>query len=205
MGEITVNMRNIICNNCVGARLYQAENCQFQNPFMWCSEDSKDFMNLISQYDTLNLDDVSFSFERYRNKPNNSVLVTIPFNGGDIRCHFIHYVLDINQKAPVRVNETNDIKFCDIIDYAKDKWSRRQKRNTEEPLFLIIDNFKTNLDDFIGLQTRYKIVVFTPDVNKARRVFKNNAEIIKCPWGKEERSTVAIAKYLLANKKPIFL
>lgn len=198
-------MKNIICNNCVGARIYQAENKQFQNPFMWCSENSKDFMNLISNYDKLDLNNVSFSFERYGSKPDDSILVTIPCGDGDIQCHFIHYVLDKSQATPIRVDSTNDIRYAGIAEYAKEKWEKRQKRNTEEPLFLIIHNFKTNLEDFKGLETKYKVVVLTLEVEKAKKIFKKNTTVIKYPWGKEERSTVAIANFLLKNHREAFL
>lgn len=44
---------NIICNNCVGARLYEVQHKQFVNPFTWCIIPIDDFMNLILHFDEI--------------------------------------------------------------------------------------------------------------------------------------------------------
>lgn len=40
-------MNNIICNNCIGARMYEVNNMQFPNLFMWNAINCLDFIKLI--------------------------------------------------------------------------------------------------------------------------------------------------------------
>lgn len=197
-------MRNIICNNCVGARLYQVSNKQFPNPFMWCSEDSKEFRNLINSYDNIDLNDVTFEFEMYRDRDYKSVLVKIPNAGKEIGCHFIHYALDETKSTPEREKKTNNVWYREILDYAREKWFKRLKRMNEEPVFLIIHNFKTELKDFEGLNTSHKIIVFTPQPEEAKAIFPEGTEVIKEPPGAENWSTMDIAKFLLSKHKALF-
>ena len=46
---------NIICNNCIGARLYEVSNLEFPNPVMWCATYYEDFIYFIKNYDNIDL------------------------------------------------------------------------------------------------------------------------------------------------------
>ena len=49
---------NIICNNCVGARLYEVTKQQFPNPFMWMSIDIDDYI----KFNKASLEDIQKMF-----------------------------------------------------------------------------------------------------------------------------------------------
>ena len=90
---------NIICNNCVGARLYEVTKQQFPNPLMWMAIDYDDYIKLIENYDTIDLSNPKFELETYKGNNYKSVLITL---NNDIKLHYIHYIQDDTKETPVK-------------------------------------------------------------------------------------------------------
>lgn len=128
---------NIICNNCVGARMYEILKMQFPNPFMWNAINAYDFIKLVEEYETINLNNPKIELEQYMGQEHRSVLITLD-NG--IKLHFIHYMQDDTKKQPVKEKNTN-ILYKDILLYATEKWRKRLLRNITSPVFMFSFNY----------------------------------------------------------------
>jgi len=174
---------NIICNNCVGARLYEVTKQQFPNPFMWMTIWYEDFIKLINGYDNLDLNNPKFELENYNNNENKSILVTL---NNDIKLHYIHYIQDDIKEVPVKELNTN-ILYKDILTYAKTKWFNRLNRSNEEPTFLYSFNYLTPENDmyFIILNKLLnikdkKLLILIHEGIKIEQEIPNNIKIIYC-------------------------
>ena len=148
---------NIICNNCVGARLYEVTNQQFPNPFMWSAIKWKDFIKLVSNFEKFDFNNPTFELETYLNNEYQTVLVILNNN---VKIHYIYYIQDDTKETPVKENSTN-ILYKDILSYAKKKWFKRLNRSLEEPTFIFSFNY------------------MKPDSEKYMRVFKELLKINK--------------------------
>lgn len=171
---------NIICNNCVGARMYEVSGMQFPNPFMWNAINAYDFIKLVEEYDAIDLRNPEMELERYLNRERESVLVTMD-NG--VKLHFIHYIQDDTKDVPVKEKNT-DILYRDILSYASDKWHSRLRRSSEPPMFMFTFNYmkkdnpsyKDILDKLIG--TGKGLIIVMHDSVKTGEV-PPNVRIIK--------------------------
>jgi uncharacterized protein (DUF1919 family) len=124
--------RNIVCNDCVGARIYQEKNCNYRNPFAWCLVHPKDFAILYKNYNTIN-------FKKYRLAKDGQwykIIVDEKF-----AIYYPHYRYDPNSKEP-KPKKPGDLNiyYDKIEDYIKDRYERRVERMSGEPIFLIDDN-----------------------------------------------------------------
>lgn len=128
---------NMICNNCVGARMYEVSGIRFPNPFMWMSVSPDDYVKLVEDYGDLDLSKPVFGIENYCGRDVKSVVVTLE-NG--VNLHYIHYILDENREVPEKENNT-DIFYKDIIGYAEKKWFSRLMRSSESPVFVFSFNY----------------------------------------------------------------
>ena len=54
---------NLIANNCVGARLYEVTEQQFPNPFMWMTIPIDNYIDLMENYDSIDLNNPKFELE----------------------------------------------------------------------------------------------------------------------------------------------
>ena len=115
---------NIICNNCVGARLYEVTKQQFPNPFMWMSINSDDFIYLVQNYDIIDFNNPTFELEKYKLNAYQTVLITL---NNKVKLHYIHYIQDDSKNEPVKELNTN-ILYKDILQYVKNKWFNRLNR-----------------------------------------------------------------------------
>ncbi len=174
---------NIICNNCVGARLYEVTKQQFPNPFMWMTMTPDDFIRLANAFDKLDLMNASFELERYKENQFESVLVTLQ---DGIKLHYIHYIQDSTKEIPTKEKNTN-ILYKDIIDYARKKWAKRIGRINEEQTFLYSFNYTHPSDLSYGkilnqlksITTKKLIVLVHSDFEFDASIFPNNISIIK--------------------------
>ena len=57
---------NLIANNCVGARLYEVTEQQFPNPFMWMTIPIDNYIDLMENYDSIDLNNPKFELEVYK-------------------------------------------------------------------------------------------------------------------------------------------
>ena len=193
-------MKNIICNNCVGARLYEQNNVKFGNPFMWTAINSEDFVKLINYWNKIDLTDITLSLEQWKPKPYKNVLVTLPFG---IKVHFEHYLQDDSVKVPTKRPDSDNEIYCpDAIAYAKEKWFSRLERMTDKPTFLIVDNYITKLADLKKINCfDHQVLLFTGN-KRIDNVLDKKIKTIYRPFGRA--STGKCAEYLLTNYASLF-
>lgn len=174
---------NLIANNCIGARLYEVTKQQFPNPFMWMTISIDDYINLIENYDNINLNNPKFEFEYYKENKYKTILVTL---NNDIKLHYIHYIQDDTKTKPVKELNTN-ILYNDILTYSKNKWVNRLKRNKQTPVFLYSfnyikkndKNYDTILNKLLNVKTKYKLIILIHKGVKYSNTHKN-IKVIEC-------------------------
>ena len=174
---------NIICNNCVGARLYEVTKQQFPNSFMWMLIMHKDYINFINEYDNLDLQNPKFELEIFNNDKRKSVLITL----NNIKLHYIHYIQDESKEIPVKEKSTN-ILYKDILSYAKNKWFSRLNRSKEEPIFLFSFNYFSKndknqyysiLEELLKIKNK-KLLILVHEGIKIEKEISDNIKIIYC-------------------------
>ena len=173
---------NIICNNCVGARMYECAHKQFPNPFMWNAINAYDFIKLINEFDTIDLNKPNIELEQYLNQDKQSVLITLD---NDVKLHFIHYMLDKTKDVLIKEKNTN-ILYKDILKYATDKWFNRLKRLNEEPTFMFSFNYmKTTNDVYEDVLykllniTNKQIIIICHDCVDIQQNYSGNIRVIR--------------------------
>lgn len=176
---------NIICNTCVGARLYEVTKQQFPNQFMWMKISPDDFIKLINDYDTIDFQHPNIGLEKYLKHSCDSILITLS-NG--VKLHYIHYIQDNLKLEPTRSQNIN-ILFCDILGYAKTKWFKRLARNIEVPTFLFSFDFMKTKDDvtyekifnkLLQIKDKNLIIVVHDNITFSTNNTPPNIKIIKC-------------------------
>ncbi len=190
---------NIICNNCVGARLYEVTKQQFPNPFMWMSIFDDDFIKLINEYENIDFNNPKIELEYYKENKYQSILITL-YN--DIKLHYIHYIQDESKEIPVKEDNTN-ILYKDILTYAKYKWFNRLNRSSEEPVFLYSFNYmpieyhtySIVLNKLLEIKNKKLIILVHEGINIEKEI-PNNIKIIYCPKDIMELNGGALANAL---------
>lgn len=135
---------NIICNNCVGARLYETTGVQFNNPFMWSITEHKHYINLVKKFESINFSNVKFSLEYYNYKDRQNVFCNID---DTIQTHFTHYIYDTNLSEPTK--RGLDIMYENILKYTNEKYFSRLSRMNESPIFVYSFNgFKFSDEEY---------------------------------------------------------
>ena len=131
-------MKNIIANNCVGARIYQIKGEAYNTPFVWCLVSPEDFLYLYENFNIINFKNIRIE------KDGEWYFIRVD---DKIKIYYPHYRYDENCNIPAKrgIGELN-IYYCNIEDYIVEKYKSRLSRMTEEPLF-IIDDKSTNLVD----------------------------------------------------------
>ncbi len=131
---------NLISNNCVGARMYELSNKQFNNPFTWCAIDISDFVTLIKNFNKINFYNIKIYLE-YHFRTYQTVCAELD----DIKLHYVHYIYkdcDLYKNKP-------DVLGNTIIQYFTETYYKRLNRmivQNEQPTFLLTYNYtkKTN-------------------------------------------------------------
>ena len=174
---------NIICNNCVGARLYEVTKQQFPNPFMWMTICHDDFIKLINEYDNIDFNNPKFELENYKENKYKSILITL---NSDIKLHYIHYIQDDTKEVPVKELNTN-ILYKDILTYSKNKWFNRLNRSDEKPIFLYSFNYLspesdiyfTILNKLLDIKDK-PILILIHEGIKLEKEISSNIKIMYC-------------------------
>lgn len=158
---------NLIGNNCLSCRIYQAANMKFNNPFCWCIVENDDLLNLIKNFNNIDLNNVVFSLHKSKENENYYVKCLID---NIVNVHFVHYLQNDKFIEP-QVNEI-DVYYKDIISWVKEKWYDRVKRikNKNDITFFAsgIYNFGTTSDNVVSL------------VKKLNELGKNSNIILFC-------------------------
>ena len=106
---------NIICNSCVGARLYEYRNMQYGNPFMWNVIPYDDFKYMILNYNAIDFSKHKTELYTYSGKS-----ISMTTFDSKIKTYFIHYHQDDSCKGTER-REVISIYSNDIISYTEEK------------------------------------------------------------------------------------
>lgn len=169
---------NIICNSCVGSRIYELLGKEYKNPFMWNVIAYPYFKNLILEYSDIDFSKFEISIHSNPKLP----IVQAVFNSL-VKVYYIHYHYKKEYSAPKKVKI--DVFAKDILSYAKEKIEKRAKRMAtanEEPIFIFetrdrarFETFYTDddIEDFINLNTPYKKMVIT-----SHEKFKDSPSIV---------------------------
>lgn len=64
---------NLIANCCVGGFLYEMNNEQFSNPFIWSMTNTASFIYLIENYDNINWYDIDI--DKYQRSDGKNAIV----------------------------------------------------------------------------------------------------------------------------------
>ena len=119
---------SIICNTCVGARIYENTNRGFNNPFIWNIIKPSDFIYLSKNYGNINFQNIKQIYD----KINNMYGLRID---DKVNVYYPHYKYDKKYKNPTKIGI--DVYYCDIQTYIKTKYLNRLKRMHEKPLFIL--------------------------------------------------------------------
>lgn len=135
---------NIICNNCVGGRIYQQLNKQYNNPFIWNIIFYDSYKNLITLIDKINFSNFNIKLKKQIIKDKYAYVLIDNL----VEVHYIHYIQNSKHKIPTKQNNGVDIYFNDILSYTNDKYiSRLSRMNINENIFILVDDEKVNLSD----------------------------------------------------------
>jgi len=178
---------NIICNNCVGGRIYQLLGTPFNHPLVWCRIYYANFKKLIQ-----NIKDIDYTKYRFVNKYGTSQIII----GDDIELNFTHYRYDASYDTPTKVGNL-DIMSKDIEKYAIEKYTTRLKRfNLNDDFCFILtdlDNLKLKdeeIVDFLNIDTKYQKLCITN-----RNINSNKTPIIHTA----ETNTAKLAKLVIES------
>ena len=124
--------KNIVCNDCVGARIYQAKDCNYRNPFIWCLIPPKDFAVLYENFDSIN-------FKKYRLAKDGQWYKIIIDE--KVTVYYPHYRYDPDSKEP-KPKKPGDLNiyYNKIEDYIIERYEARLLRMSGKPVFVIDDN-----------------------------------------------------------------
>lgn len=192
---------NLICNNCIGAQIYNYKNIKYNNPFIWNWINIYDFIKLYINYNDINLLNFNVSLENRNNKSN--AIVTL--NDKLINIHFIHYILNSDNNTPV-INGS-DVEYSNILEYTKIKWEDRTLRNSNEvPIFLYSFNFTekngviNELEMLLNYESKYKLIIICYDsLDISKYIIPKNVKIIKLSDDIMALDRIEFTKYLMEN------
>ena len=158
---------NVICNSCVGARLYEYRNMPYGNPFMWNVIPYEDFKYLMLNYKSIDFSNHKNELYTYSGKT-----VSMTTFDSAVRAYFIHYFQDDLCNGTVK-REVINIYSNDILSYTEERVCRRTQRlleTQEQPVFIFetrsrlywgLGYTEDDLTDFINLDIPYKKVLIT--------------------------------------------
>ena len=156
---------NIIGNNCLHCRIYQAANLKFNNPFCWGLIYLDEFITLINNFNNLNFYNIELSLNK-KNVKNNYPYVKCLLDN-KVNIHFIHYLY--NENSYKLDKKEVDVFYKNIIDWTKNKWIERYNRmGNERPSFFI--------STLYGFQLSNE---FITDINKIKKLLLEFNELAK--------------------------
>ena len=96
-----------IGNDCTGARIYQAKNKEYDNPFMWCLIPPKSFSYLYHNFNTIDFKNI----ELKKDGPWYKVIID-----GNVTVYYPHYRFDAAFTKPT-VGKICTYKKEDLLEY----------------------------------------------------------------------------------------
>ena len=156
---------NLISNCCLGAFIYEMQNEEFNNPFMWTMTNTDSFISLMEHYDNINWDSIDFDkFQRSDGEKCYSIIVE-----NKVRINYTHYLQ--GKKEDHELVKGRDVYDWRAYEYAFKKYQKRTERllkKKEKPVFLILAELKgkydynlENLKRICEAKSRYKLLIIT--------------------------------------------
>ena len=156
---------NLIANCCIGAFIYEMQNEEFNNPFMWAKTNTDSFIYLMENYDNINWNNIEINkYKRFDAQTCYSFTVD-----NNIQIKYPHYIQ--GKKEDKELINGRDIYDWRAYEYAYNKYQKRTERmlkKKENPVFLILSEMKDGYDyDFNNLKriceakTTYKLIIIT--------------------------------------------
>lgn len=193
----------IICNNCVGARLYQLQNKQFNNPFMWSSIYVGDFIELSKNWDNINFNDIELSYKDCFGKKDVSTITIDPHNY-NICVGYIHHIYEKDtefRKQDINVYSNN------ILDYINEKYLIRLDRmnnDISDPVFVFdcqpnpSDIYYNKVEQYCTLNIPYKRILLC-GTNRFDKYADNDENLIIIHKLEETSATIDNAKLIISE------
>lgn len=194
-----------IASDCVGARMYEKLNLQFNNPFCWNRLSYKDFIFLADNLQKIDFNKINVNLinDPAKDKSNNVVgLVNID---NKINILYPHYIQNSKYDKPTKVD--TDVYYNKMNEYILEKYTTRLNRmNLNENICLILhhkvdregfDITREDCIDFIHRKLPYPKILVTHDYTLLLE--KNtDTNIILCNKNEE---TGKIAKRIISSIK----
>lgn len=175
---------NLICNSCLGARLYQLNKLEYKNPFMWNIITANDMITLIKNYKNINFNNyelmksdyysrTEFYRNQFKNELKRSLFIFKIRIDNQIDLHYVHY--RFNAKESKTVIKDVNVESNKIWEYVVEKYISRVKRmlsDNEAPKFVITalesDYTLEKQQEIANLNTNYKIVMLCDNPEKIK-------------------------------------
>ena len=141
---------NIIGNSCASSYIVRdLLKEQFSNPFVWCSVTEADILYVVSDYVSINWDDIST--ELYENRTFGTKNVKIVVDG-KIEIKYPHYCLS---DCSTKVDGIN-VFSKDIIRWSTDRYRERVARmlSSGMPFYSLGGSWE---DQMMSLSSRYNL------------------------------------------------
>lgn len=194
-----------IASDCVGARMYEKLNLQFNNPFCWNRLSYKDFIFLANNLQKIDFNKIKINLinDPAKNKNNNVVgLVNVD---NKINILYPHYIQNSKYDKPTKID--TDVYYNKIGEYILEKYTSRLNRmNLDEKVCLILhhkidrEGFDVTYEDcidFIHKKLPYPKILVTHDYSLLLEQNKDT-NIVICNKNEE---TGKIAKRILSSIK----
>jgi len=177
-------MQNLISNSCVGAFLYYRNKQVFDNPFMWTKIEIEDYISLIKNFDTIDFNNIDFSFEHMivhgKVSPYKSV---VGYLDNKVKLHYMHYIKSKSYDNPTRLGGMN-IYGNNIMEYAREKYFIRLSRMNRSPTFLC--NLKVRDDEkyqryitgLLEIETNHPLYILTYKSKRNKVYHKKHIHIL---------------------------
>ena len=186
----------IISNNCVGARLYQQLNKEYDTPFIWCRVYYDDILHIIDGFKNV-------LFENYKLIKKEGVFGIRVDDSFDIM--YPHYIKDEKYKVPTQMTGQQglDIRYCDIENYVIEKYKTRIARITSDNMLYVLIQ-TPDIDTYEKLtEIQKKLInkgvksIIVTNVKNLKNFETKDNKILVSNQKLNEMSTIAIAKEIL--------
>ena len=161
----------IISNNCIAGFWYRdILECDYENPFIWCTIKLSDFIGIIENFDSINFNNAKCVISEGEMIKKSGSKWTKILLDNRYNVFFTHYKQSsISILKPI-VNRL-DVICPNVISYTEDVWKRRSERipYQKERIYVFWDdvyNSNLKLDEFVLTAKKHtgeKFVLFTPD------------------------------------------
>ncbi|WP_296864374.1 hypothetical protein [uncultured Methanobrevibacter sp.] len=192
-----------IASDCVGARMYEQLNMQFNNPFCWSRLSYHDFIFLANNLNDIDFNKIDINLINDPAKDKNKNMVGLIRIDNKINVLYPHYIQNSKYSHPTKNN--TDVYYNNITSYILEKYmSRLNRMNLNEDIYLILHHkidrpgFDVTLNEcknFLRIKSKYTKILVTHERSLLSEQ-NNNTNII---IAKQDAETGAIAKKIINN------